>query len=308
MPAPQVKQPFAPFTTEWGSFAPLRLRAKVVAEGLYAGQHRSVRKGSGVEFFGQRPYVSGDDLRFVDKRSLLRHGRLMIREFETETDRALWLVVDATASMAFVGRGPGSKFPFAALLAASVARVAISAGDPVGLVVLGGDSARALPARAGRESFERIVWTLSATRAQGDWSSEADDFSRALEPVHERARRGSNIVLFSDLVDLPPGAQQAFGALATRGRRAFAVRVLSPEEVELPFREQARFASLEGNLLVDADPAAVRRGYQARLSAQAASWSEDLIGRGGALVDACTTDSAVEVIRALLLAVRGAHA
>ena len=46
--------------------------------------HRSVRRGAGVEFGGQRPYVPGDDLRFLDRRSLMRHDRLMVREFESQ--------------------------------------------------------------------------------------------------------------------------------------------------------------------------------------------------------------------------------
>ena len=88
---------------DWGKLAPLRLRARAIAEGLYAGAHRSARKGAGIEFGGHREYTPGDDLRWLDRRSLLRHDRLLTRQFETETDRALRLVVDATRSMAYRG-------------------------------------------------------------------------------------------------------------------------------------------------------------------------------------------------------------
>ena len=33
---------------DWGSLAPLRIRARMVAEGVWAGAHRSARKGAGV--------------------------------------------------------------------------------------------------------------------------------------------------------------------------------------------------------------------------------------------------------------------
>ena len=103
---------------DWGSIAPLRIRARMVAEGVYAGAHRSARKGAGVEFGGHRAYVAGDDLRHLDVRSLLRHDHLLVRQFETETDRALRLVVDASASMGYRGsRAPGAKLAFAALIA-----------------------------------------------------------------------------------------------------------------------------------------------------------------------------------------------
>lgn len=42
---------------DWGSLAPLRLRARLVAEGVYAGSHRSARRGSGVEFEIGRAHV-----------------------------------------------------------------------------------------------------------------------------------------------------------------------------------------------------------------------------------------------------------
>src|SRR5262245_28474290 len=86
---------------DWSKLPSLRLRARSVADGVYAGLHRSPRRGAGVEFGGHREYVPGDDLRFVDRHALMRHGRLLIRQFETETDRTLCLVMDASGSMAF---------------------------------------------------------------------------------------------------------------------------------------------------------------------------------------------------------------
>ncbi|MEM9695230.1 MAG: DUF58 domain-containing protein, partial [Myxococcota bacterium] len=112
---------------DWGAISPLRLRANLVAEGLYSGMHRSQRRGAGIEFGGQRPYAAGDDLRFLDLRALLRHDRLMIREFETETERSLMVVLDASASMAFRGESaPGAKYAFSALLAAALTRIAVA--------------------------------------------------------------------------------------------------------------------------------------------------------------------------------------
>src|SRR5579863_2010845 len=117
---------------DWGGLAPLRLRSRQVAEGVYAGGHRSARRGAGVEFGGHREYAPGDDLRWLDRRSLLRHERLIVRQFETETDRALRLVIDATSSMGYRGTlAPGAKLAWVSLVAAALARVALRSGDPV---------------------------------------------------------------------------------------------------------------------------------------------------------------------------------
>ncbi len=299
------KEPFDPYVVDWGAIAPLKLRAATLAEGLYSGAHRSLLKGSGVEFLGQRPYVRGDDLRFVDKRSLLRHDKLMIREFETETDRALWVVVDATLSMGFKGGGPASKYPFAALIAAVLARIAVRAGDPVGLLVIGGDQSTFLQAKASRDMFHRVTDALTSATAKGDWSTREDSFASLLAPLHEKARRGSVIVFLSDLVDLPPLSEARLSELATRNRRVFGVRVLSPEEATFPFREHARFTSVEGGTIVEANPETVRAAYLAELERSKQTWSDVLSRAGGSVLDVKTTDDPAKVIALLLQQIRG---
>ena len=299
------KEPFDPYVVDWGAIAPLKLRAATLAEGLYSGAHRSLLKGSGVEFLGQRPYVRGDDLRFVDKRSLLRHDKLMIREFETETDRALWLVVDATLSMGFKGGGPASKYPFAALLAAVLARIAVRAGDPVGLLVVGGDQATFLQAKASRDMFHRVTDALTTANPKGDWTTREDAFASLIAPLHEKARRGSVIVFLSDLVDLPPLSEARLAELATHNRRVFAVRVLSPEEACFPFREHARFTSVEGGTVVEANPDVVRTSYLTALAHLKQTWTDALSKSGGSVLDVSTTDDPAQVIARLLQQVRG---
>jgi uncharacterized protein (DUF58 family) len=301
------------FPIDWGSLAPLRLRARAVAEGIYAGAHRSFRKGSGVEFSGQRPYVPGDDLRFFDRRALLRHDKLMVREFETETDRALWLCLDATASMSFRSDGasgprpPGAKIAYAGLLAAALARVAVASGDPVGLCWIGGVGVHGLPPLAGREAFERVVGAIEGVSAAGDGSSGELAFERALAPVGRRARRGSIVVLFSDLLDLPARALSTFAALGTSGRALVAVRVLDPAERDLGYKGTVRLRALEGEAVVEADADLVRDGYRERLAGIAATWSRELEARGGRLVDVVTADPATAVVRSILLAVAEAR-
>ena len=290
------------FPIDWGELAPLRIRARAIAQGVYAGAHRSVRKGAGVEFGGHRSYVPGDDLRFIDRRALLRHDRLMVREFETETDRAVWMVVDASASMSFRGdRAPGAKYAYAALLAAALARVALASGDPVGLEFFGGYGARSLPAIAGREAFDRVVGSLEGASAAGDASRDDAALERTLAPVARRARRGSVVVLFTDLLDLPPRAIASFTSLATGGRALLVVQVLDPTEVDLSFSGNVRLRALEGGVVVEADADAVRSAYRARLAAIAETWTAELTARGGRLVRATTLRPASDVVREVVL-------
>jgi uncharacterized protein (DUF58 family) len=291
------------FPIDWGALAPLRLKARAIAEGVYAGQHRSFRKGAGVEFGGQRPYVPGDDLRFFDRRALLRHDRLMVREFETETDRALWLCLDATASMSYRGeRAPGAKLAYAGLVAAALSRIAVASGDPVALAWIGGMGVHGLPPMAGREAFERVVGAIEGAAASGDASDDDSMVNRALAPIGRKARRGSVVVLFSDFLDLPPRALASYAALATGGRALIAVRVLDRSEKELEVSGTVRLRALEGETVVEADADLVRDAYKQRLAGIAGTWADELKGRGGRFLDVTTADDATDVVRAVLLA------
>jgi uncharacterized protein (DUF58 family) len=163
---------------DWARLTSLRLRARAVADGLQPGLHRSRRRGPGVEFGGHRVYVPGDDLRWLDRHVLMRTGRLLVREFETDTDRALCLLVDATASMGYrSAEAPVSKLDYVAVIAAALARIAVAGGDPVSLDFIGGVRCAPLPGAGGRAAFERIVETLESARADADLHDDLDVFS-----------------------------------------------------------------------------------------------------------------------------------
>lgn len=286
---------------DWGRLAPLRLRARTIAEGVYAGTHRSARRGPGVEFGGHRQYVPGDDLRWIDRHALMRHDRLMVREFETETDRAVYLVVDATASMSFRSdRAPGSKLAFAAVIAAAVSRIALSAGDPVSISWIGGEGARPVAPTSGGEAFERIVGALETIQATSDASADRRVFERCLSPIIRRARRGAVVVLLSDLLDLPAHADEQFAAIGTAGRRLVAVQVLDPDELDLPYEGTVRLRSLEGDAVVETDPSVTRTRYQQALEELTRTWAKQLSTRGGKLVRARSDDDPVEIVRQVL--------
>ena len=291
---------------DWGTLAPLRLRARLVAEGVYAGAHRSARRGAGVEFGGHRAYTPGDDLRWLDRRSLLLHDRLLVRQFETETDRALRLVIDATASMGYRGsRAPGAKLAWAGLVSAALARIAVGSGDPVGLTYLGGtESTRNVPVAGGREVFERILGSLEASDAGGDARTDISVLDRGLGGIARAARRGSIVVVLSDLLDLPEGAAERVAAIASRGRVLIVVQVLDPDEVDFPFDGTVRLRSLEGGLVVETDAEVTRAAYKERLAKLTAEWERAMTARGARLVRAVTNGDPVRSVREIVQAAR----
>ena len=291
---------------DWGSLGPLRLRAREVAEGVFAGMHRSARRGAGVEFGGYREYTAGDDLRWLDRRSLLLHDRLLIRQFETETDRALRLIVDATSSMGYRGAtAPGAKLAWVSVIAAALARISIASGDPAGLTFLGGaESARSLPSTSGREQFERIVATLENVESGGDAQLDRALLDESLGAIARTSRRGAILVVLSDLIDLPLDAMNRIGALASRGRVLVVVQTLDPDEASFPFEGTVRLRAMEGDFVVETDAETTRERYLEALERSRSAWEREITQRGGRFLRATTSDDPVRVVREIVEAVR----
>ncbi|HEY2408509.1 MAG TPA: DUF58 domain-containing protein [Polyangiaceae bacterium] len=291
---------------DWGKLAPLRLHAQGVADGVYAGWHRSRRRGSGIEFGGHRAYVPGDDLRFIDRHALLRHGEPLVRQFETETDRTLCLLLDASASMSFRSeRGIASKFAFAALLAAALAKVAVSGGDRVALSFIARNPSNELATSGGRQAFERVVGALESIEPSEDLHADRGALERAVVRIERRANRGANVVVFSDLLDLPDGALELLGGLAARGRNLCLVRVLDPTEIEFPFTGPVHLRALERPTQVETDGASARADYLAALAENERGLQQELLARGGRLLRASSGDDAIAIVRRILDALGG---
>ena len=290
---------------DWGELAPLRLRARQVAEGIYAGLHRSVLRGAGVEFGGYREYVAGDDLRWLDRRSLLRHERLVVRQFETETDRALCLLVDASASMGFRGpRAPAAKLAFAAVLAAALARVALANGDPVSLSFLAGENGAPIGRSSGREQFERILDAFESMRPWGEVGVEPAALDRTLQSLARGSRKGAIVAVFSDLLDWPAGAADRVAQLASSGRLLTVVQTLDPAEVDFPFEGTVRLRALEGDWVVETDAETTRDQYLAALAALTGQWRDVVTRRGGRFLTTTTTNAPIAVVRDIVKAIK----
>jgi uncharacterized protein (DUF58 family) len=286
---------------DWGRLAPLRLRAREVTEGLYSGAHRSTRRGPGVEFGGHRSYLPGDDLRFLDRHSMMRHDKLFVREFETETERGVRLVLDASQSMAYRSeKAPGAKLAFAALIAAALARVAVSGQDTVSLDWIGGADVRPLSPTGGPDAFDRVVSALEPVRASGDVLENPEALDRTFAQVARRARRGAVIIVFSDFLDLPEGAIDRMVALGSGGRVIVGVRVLDPAEVSFPFDGPVSLRSSEGDVHIETDGAAARAIYLRALAAKTEKIRDQLTGSGGRFVETVTTDDPVAAVKRVL--------
>ena len=61
---------------------------------MYAGRNPSSRRGAGHDLFSLRDYQPQDDLRYIDWKATARSRRLTVREFTSEDERRITIVLD----------------------------------------------------------------------------------------------------------------------------------------------------------------------------------------------------------------------
>lgn len=182
----------------------LALVSRRAVAGRSRGERRGKKRGSGVEFADHRPYVPGDDIRFLDVASYQKFGKLLLRLYEEEEDRSLFLLLDASASMGFA---EGVKFDRARQLTAALAAVGLSGLDRVSVIALRGRESTQLPPTRGKLRIFRVIRFLNQLRASG-----VTDLRAGLSFFVARTKRRGVAILITDLFD-PSGFQAGIDVL-----------------------------------------------------------------------------------------------
>jgi hypothetical protein len=102
----------------------IELVAKTVVDGFLVGLHRSPFFGFSLEFAEYRPYVPGDDPRFIDWNVFSRTDRTYLKRYLGETNSHLVILFDASASMGY-GSGGVKKIEYARFAAAALAYLSL---------------------------------------------------------------------------------------------------------------------------------------------------------------------------------------
>ena len=252
--------------------------ARWIVDGFMAGLHRSPRKGFSVEFADYRPYLAGDDLRFVDWKIAARSDRWVIRQYEEETNLRATIVLDVSRSMAWSGaqmRSFGGSEPparltkagYAAIVAASLALLLIRQRDAVGLVRFDDQVRSAIPPRARLGQWRRILAALEEPGA-GLASSAPQALTQAARLI---TRRGL-IVLISDLLMEPPEIEKAMRGLRAQGHDVTVLHVMDPTERWLGGTGEALFVDPESRMAVPASLGDVRAAYRATVDEVIGEW------------------------------------
>ena len=274
----------------------IEIVARWIVDGFLAGLHRSPRKGFSVEFADFRPYMPGDDLRYIDWKIAARSDRWVVKQYEEETNLRATIVLDVSKSMAWSGarlnavRSAGApelltKLAYAERLTAALALLLLRQRDAVGLVRFDERVRSAIPPRARSGQWRRIVAALDEPGA-GLASSAPEALSHAARLI---SRRGM-VVLISDLLMDLPEVERSVRGLRAAGHDVTVLHIMDPSERDLAISAEAVFVDPESTLEVPASTSDVRTAYRRTVDQVLAEWRSALAGAGVGY-EVITTDS-----------------
>jgi uncharacterized protein (DUF58 family) len=287
--------------------ATIRLRARQAVAGLGHGPHTSIHLAPNVEFADYKPYVPGDAMKDLDWRVLARSDRLVVRRHRAETELPVVIAIDASGDLG-TGQGArtrgrlpppldGSKWGYAAVLAASLAWWLQRRNEPVGLYIMGGERPRwpwIPPARSGGH-LARLIGALAELSPGGKAALD-----QALPGLWPRLQRRALVVLVSDLMEEPAAWGPALRGLLASRSELRVVHLHDSREWALDFADGLRFRSLEGGTAIPLDPSQARSRFVQVREAYVSEVRGHLAGVGATHLLAAT-DAPMEPVLSRLL-------
>jgi uncharacterized protein (DUF58 family) len=227
----------------------LRLHTRRISSGQGIGQHASRSRGAGMEFAQYRAYEPGDEPRQIDWKLYARSDKFFVRESERDSPLNVWVLIDATASMAqFDAAKPSwSRLQAAKSQAACIFELALKQSDRFGLIAVNDKGLTVVNAGFGLRHRDQCLLALNTLKAEGAWPEESQ-----CRPIWERISANALVILLSD--DFDEGAVNLAERLSAARRDVLSIQILTAEERDFPFTGGYRFRDIESGaeLITDA--------------------------------------------------------
>ncbi|AFK04938.1 protein of unknown function DUF58 [Emticicia oligotrophica DSM 17448] len=230
----------------------LQLAGKLVSEQLMLGIHHSKRTGYGVEFEQYRHYEIGDDPKRIDWKLYARTDKHLVRESSTESNFHLKFIIDLSGSMNYV-ENKVSRLEYCKILLASLSYLGYRQGDLMSLFGIKNGEIVTL-VNSGKQSFQRILYTLEKIEAHGNWeNTNSLDLS-----VLQSGKQKEVLVIASDLLQFNDEWLTLIKSLANAHREILIFLVLGQQELNFNLKGFFRFKDLETGQEIELQAEAIK--------------------------------------------------
>jgi uncharacterized protein (DUF58 family) len=252
----------------------IELVARTVVDGFLTGLHRSPFFGFSLEFAEYRPYVPGDDPRFIDWNVFSRTDRTYIKRYLGETNTHLMILFDASASMGYTSNGI-NKIEYARFLAASLAYLSIYQHDAVGLIVFDEKVTNFRPPSTRPGHLQSILHALEHAEP-----TTGTDFQAPFAHFQEFSSQRGLVAVISDFYSDADAIVEAVRPLAHQGQDVVFFQVLDPAEIEPDLGQSTLLEDMETGDRMEVSGDYARKEYREKMKEHMQKIADEAAGIG----------------------------
>lgn len=228
----------------------IELKAQHFMNDWMSGTYKSRFRGMGLQFSDHQQYTPGDDVRHIDWKVSARTREPMVKRFEEERERTVFIVIDVSASQVF-GSGKSQKRQIAAEVGGLLALAASRVGDKVGALLLSGDKQHLIRPAKGRNHVRRIVHEILNS---GNHPGRIN-LTHAIEQLSRVLVHRSIVIVLSDFLEM-----QGLDRLIELGKSNDLIGLSTTDisEGEVPIRGWLPLMEAETHMALDTDAGTYR--------------------------------------------------
>jgi uncharacterized protein (DUF58 family) len=204
----------------------IEIKAKYSVKDVFSGEYKSVFKGKGMEFLEVRPYLVGDDVRFIDWNVTSRMGSPYVKEFIEERELTLMILLDGSSSLQFGTKGK-TKRELAAEIGGVLAYLTLRNNDKVGLIIFTEGVEKFVPPQKGITHVLRVIREMLYFIPKEKGNSLEEALNYVLKVMIKRGI----VFIISDFFD--KGYEKKLKVVSKK-HDTIGVRILDPLELKFP--------------------------------------------------------------------------
>lgn len=190
--------------------------------GILFGAHKAKDKGIGMDFFGIRRYDPSDELRWVDWKATAKTGKLMTKEYETERNIKIMIMLDSAGSMS-AGDRDNNKFEYSIRAAVLLSHLALSRRDEVGLIAYTSNVDVFIEPKSGSKQIFRILDALARVSSSGVSKTYS-----AVKYAVNRLKKSVFYIILSDLEGPSKYIVESLKLIRANGSEALVISPFGP--------------------------------------------------------------------------------
>lgn len=234
-----------------------KLYTKNIVHGYITGIHKSPFHGFSVEFSDHRPYNTGDSIDHVDWKLFAKTNKYFIKRYEDETNVPVYVVIDHSNSMNFQSDSKTlDKLSYSKIIAATLAYLALSQRDAIGLFTVNDTITSFLPAKSKQNWLDQFIQNLNTTSNEGNTS-----LSNCLHNITEKIKKRNCVIIISDFLEDLNDICSALNHLKHNMNDVILVNVNDLKELDFKYNSALEIYDLESNEMLKVNSLDIRKEY-----------------------------------------------